>query len=432
MTQGSLDFAGPPDESGPDEIDPTYTVGELVDAVNAVLRHGFGDGVWVRGEIQGWNARGPHAYFRLVEHTDSPDLGVRASIEVAWFANQRARLRPLMARSGIELADGMKVRIFGRFDVYPQSGRLSLKMAEIDPRYTLGEMALQRDAVVRRLVASGHYDANRHRVVPAAPLRVGVVTSVGSAAWHDFVDELRRSGFGFSVRVVDTRVQGEGAVDTVSAAITALGRCDDLDVVVVIRGGGSRTDLATFDAEPIAVAIAMSARPVWTGLGHEVDRSVADEVANRALKTPTAVAGALVERVRDLRDATEAAWAAIADAAGRHLDRDTTRLADRAQRIRVRTVGAVERAAARLDAHAATIARRPLQVLVAEERHVGAVEARVRALDPATTLARGWSITRRADGRVARDAGELRAGDALMTTFASGSATSRVEEVVHE
>jgi exodeoxyribonuclease VII large subunit len=425
MTQGSLDFAGTPDDSGLDEVDPTYTVSQLVEAVNAVLRHGFGDGVWVRGEIQGWSERGPHAYFRLVEHTDD----VRASIEVAWFAPQRTRLRPLMAKSGIVPADGMKVRIYGRFDVYPQSGRLSLKMAGIDPRHTLGEMSLQRDAVIRRLVAGGLYDANRRVAVPVAPLRVGVVTSVGSAAWHDFVDELRRSGFGFAVTVVDTRVQGEQAVERVSAAIRGLGRRTDIDIVAVVRGGGARTELATFDAEPIAMAIATSARPVWTGLGHEVDRSVADEVANRALKTPTAVAAALVERVRELRDATEAGWAAVGEAARRHLDRDAARLADRAQRIRVRTVGAIERASARLDAHAAAVARRPAQVLAAEERHLDAVEARVRALDPSATLARGWSITRRPDGRVVRDATELAVGEPLTTTFERGSATSRVEEV---
>jgi exodeoxyribonuclease VII large subunit len=425
MTQGSLDFAGTPDDSGLDEVDPTYTVSQLIDAVNAVLRHGFGDGVWVRGEIQGWSERGPHAYFQLVEHTDD----ARASVEVAWFAPQRARLRPLMTRAGITLADGMKVRIYGRFDVYPQSGRLSLKMAGIDPRHTLGEMALERDAVIRRLVASGRYDANRRVAVPLAPLRVGVVTSVGSAAWHDFIDELGRSGYGFSVTVADTRVQGDQAVAMVSAAITALGRREDIDVVAVVRGGGSRTELATFDAEPIAVAIATSARPVWTGLGHEVDRSVADEVANQALKTPTAVAAALVDRVREFRDATEARWVAVGEAAQRHLDRDTARLADRAQRIRVRTVGAIERAAARLDAHASALVRRPAQILATGERHLDAVEARVRALDPAATLARGWSITRRADGRVVRDAAELVAGDPVTTTFARGSATSRVEEV---
>jgi exodeoxyribonuclease VII large subunit len=148
------------------------------------------------------------------------------------------------------------------------------------------------------------------------------------------------------------------------------------------------------------------------------------------LKTPTAVAAALVERVRQFRDTTEAGWTAIGQTARRHLDRDTARLADRAQRIRVRTVGAIERATARLDAHAAAVVRRPGQVLVAEERHLDAVEARVRGLDPVATLARGWSITRRADGGIVRDAGELQVGEPVMTTFARGSATSRVEEVV--
>ncbi len=199
----------------------------------------------------------------------------------------------------------MKVRIFGQLDFYAPTGRLGLKMAGIDPRFTLGELSQARDQVVRALVASGLFDANRARRLSPIPLRVGVVASVGSAAWHDFRDELDRSGFGFDLAVCDTRVQGEWAVPMVAAAIRTLTRRGDLDCVVVIRGGGARNELATFDAESIAVAIATSPVPVLTGLGHEVDRSVADEVAHTALKTPTACAGALIDAVHDYLAATE-------------------------------------------------------------------------------------------------------------------------------
>ena len=174
-------------------------------------------------------------------------------------------------------------------------------MTDVDPRFTLGELSQARDQVVRRLVASGLFDANRRHRLASAPLRVGVVTSVGTAAWHDFRDELDRSGFGFQLRVCDTRVQGEWAVGMVAASIRTLGRRGDVDCVVVIRGGGARNELATFDAEPIALAIATCPVPVLTGLGHEVDRSVADEVAHTALKTPTACAGHLIDAVHDVR-----------------------------------------------------------------------------------------------------------------------------------
>lgn len=181
-------------------------------------------------------------------------------------------------------------------------------MSELDPRFTLGEMAMQRNEVVRRLVAAGLYDANRGRRLAVAPLRVGVVTSVGSAAWVDFVHEIERSGFGFQLRVVDVRVQGDRAVPMVTRAVRALGRRDDVDVVVIVRGGGAKTELATFDHEAIATVIVKSGVPVFTGLGHEIDRSVADEVAHSSLKTPTACAAALVEAVARYVGATEELW----------------------------------------------------------------------------------------------------------------------------
>ena len=424
---------------------PTYSVGELAEAINSAIRRQFTDGVWVRGEIQGWSERGPHAYFRLVEDTDDG----KAAINIQFFANSRMRLRPILTKHRLRLGDGLKVRIFGHLDYFAPSGQLGLKMSGLDPRFTLGEMALERDDVVRRLVASGLFDANRRTRVAVAPLRVGVVTSTASAAWGDFTHKLDRSGLAFRLRVIDVRVQGEWAVDMVSGALRTLTRHDDLDVVVLIRGGGSKTELATFDHEAIATAIATSPLPVFTGLGHEIDRSVADEVAYSSLKTPTACAAALVEHVNAFRAEVEQVWTAIERRANRALHDANTSLATLAHGVRRATVSAVERsddrlghrghrlgAAAdralerctdRLDAARAALARMPAR-LEPELRHLDAVAARVRLLDPVHTMARGWSITRATDGTIVRDAGDLAAGAIITTTFAKGSATSRVEE----
>ena len=424
---------------------PTLSVGELAEAINGALRRSFSDGVWVRGEIQGWSERGPHAYFRLVEETEEG----KASVNVQFFAPSRARLKPLLMKHRLRLADGLKVRIFGHLDFFAPSGQLGLKMSGIDPRFTLGELALQRDDVVRRLVAAGLYDLNKRRRLSAAPLRVGVVTSLQGAAWADFLHEIERSALAFQLRVIDVRVQGEWAVTEVSAAVRTLARHPDLDVVAVIRGGGGRTELATFDHEAIATAIAMSPLPVFTGLGHEIDRAVADDVAHSALKTPTACAAALVERALQFRQATEDVWAAIERrgatavaaaeaevAALAHqirqrvvssVERGDERLAQRVLRLRGGAERVLERADQRVLTARATVARTP-RLLEPEARHVEAVAERVRLLDPAVTMARGWSITRTADGRTVRTAAEVQPGDEIITTFASGTARSRVEE----
>jgi exodeoxyribonuclease VII large subunit len=442
-----LDFD---DDDRLDELDdrgvPTYTVCELVDSVNGLLRRTMPDGVWVRGEIQGWYERGPHAYFKLVE--DGPNG--RGVLNVQFFGNARQRLRPVLRKYRLELGDGLKVRLFGYLDLYAPSGTFGLKMSSIDPRFTLGELSQQRDDVIRRLIASGVFDANRARTMPVAPLRLGVVTSVASAAWADFASELTRSGLAFQITVADVRVQGDVAVPMVSGAIRALSASTDLDVLVVIRGGGAKTELATFDAEPIALAIATSPIPVLTGLGHEIDRSVADEVAHQSYKTPTACAAALVESVREFVDRTETAWTRLGEAATRALgradernraiaervasrtasavDRGWDRLARRADRLRTAGLRALDGAQRRVDTAVASVGRAPAR-LDAELRHLSGLESQVRLVDPVNLLARGWSITRDASGRAVRSATDLAPGDRLVTTFATGVATSTVDTV---
>jgi exodeoxyribonuclease VII large subunit len=445
MTQPAFDFG---DEALDDPANPTFTVSELAEVVNGTLRRTFSDGIWVRGEIQGWNERGSHAYFTLAD--DSP--GRQAVLRVQFFANARMRLRPLLQKYRLRLGDGMKVRIFGHLDYYAPSGQLGLKMADLDPRFTLGDLAQQREQVLRRLAADGSLDTNGRRRLSAVPLRIGVVSSAGTAAWHDFHDELVRSGFGFQLVLADTRVQGPEAARRVTRALQALSIHAvqrGLDAIVVIRGGGSRNELATFDAETIARAIAAAPVPVLTGLGHEIDRAVADEVAHTSLKTPTACAAHLVSRVGDYLDDVEQHHVAILATARTRLDAADRGVGDRAHRIVRRTHSAVERADERLDTRvhrlraagvrpvldaerrlrlvAGRLAARAPQLITAEERHLLGLEARVRALDPVNVLARGWSITRGPDGRVLRTAEEVAAGDVLTTQLAAGTVTSRVE-----
>src|SRR6266540_696773 len=213
MTQVAFDF-------DLDEGGETYGVAELSTEIKSMLRRRFEDGIWVRGEIQGWSkSAAGHIYFDLIERDVT---GAVATLKVAFFAGVQRGPRERLRRAGLKLGAGLKVRIFGGLDYHAERGQLSLLMTDIDPRFTLGELALQRDEVVRRMLADGRYDANRAVRMPVVPLRVGVVTSIGSAAWHDFTNELEHSGLAFQLRVADVRVQGREAVPMICAAIAAL------------------------------------------------------------------------------------------------------------------------------------------------------------------------------------------------------------------
>ena len=255
----------------------------------------------MRGEVQGLRrSQNGHTYFSLVEKSGQGDQ-VKAKIDVMLWRDDRGRVdKAIAAVPGAELGNDVEVRIRGRVEVYAPQGRVQLKMTAIDPVFTVGGIAAGRERVLRALAADGLLGRNQQCPMPLVPLRVGLVTSAGSAAFHDFVEELAGSGFAFEVAVVDVRVQGANESRRIVYGLRQMAM-RDLDVVVVARGGGSRADLAPFDADVVARAIAAMPVPVICGVGHETDRSVADEVAHTSCKTPTACAQLLVAARSRLR-----------------------------------------------------------------------------------------------------------------------------------
>lgn len=446
--------------------EPTFTVTELSDQIGNALRARFRDELWVRGEIRNLS-RPPsgHVYLTLTDPEGGACLGVMLS------SAKKGSVNTTLTRAGgtVRMTDGTDVRVRGRLDWYAPRGELQLRMTAIDPAYTLGQLEVARAELLARLRDEDLLEANGRRLMPAVPLRVGLVTSEGSAAEADFLDELRRSGFAFRVLRVDSRVQGHDAARSIAAAVRMLATHRP-DVIALVRGGGARTDLAAFDDEAVARAIAGCAVPVLTGIGHEVDSSVADDVAHTAAKTPTACAQLLVLRVSEVATRLEATWTAIAQrsvrtvarheerlrAHARHLARGARvaldggagRLDTVAERSRRAALAGLDRAGHRLDGHRGRItgaarahlraaevlvgagerrvAHRAPRALAEAERVVTTMEARLRALDPDRTLARGWSITRGPDGQVVRSPDEVAPGDALVTRVAGGDVRSTV------
>ena len=423
-------MADPTDDSMTDGELPVLTVDDLASLVGDGLKTLFPDSLWVEGQVSGFHdARSGHAYFELVEPSDVPGRAVGAKFSVALFKGSRAGVdRTLSRAGGLALSDDLLLRIRARLEFYGPHGKLQLIMDGVDPTFTLGHLAAERDRLLRALADEGLLRANRALPVPVPPLRIGLVTSVGSAAHADFTDELVASGLPFTVLECDARVQGDGAaVDLAEAVHTVADRRPD--VVALVRGGGSAADLAAFDDEVLARTIAGLDVPVVTGIGHEVDRSVADEVAHTAFKTPTACAAALVEQVRTYVEAVDALAVAVADRATTVVDRADSLLGGLATRTALAAGTTLARHGDRLDAATERLGRTPVAVLDRHGERLDAAEARLRALDPVRVVARGWSITRRDDGALVRSVDDVAAGTMLVTTLADGTVTSTVGAV---
>ena len=371
--------------------DGTWSVSDLAAAVGETIQRAFPSEVWVRGEIIGYSAAASgHIYFNLIEPgTGNDRRGAR--MRVALFkGRQRGVNRDLAAAGGLTLDDGIEVRIRAEVEYYAGSGQVQLIMSGVDPHFTLGVLAADRERTLTELAASGLLRRNAAVPLPLVPLRVGLVTADGSAAHADFIHELASSGYAFEVLLCDARVQGVTAEADLVAALRTLGGAD-VDVIAVVRGGGDRTDLLAFDLAGVAKAIAMCPLPVFCGIGHETDTSVADQVAHTAAKTPTACAGALVAHVAAFDERLAGARRTLGLLAERRLARPRARLGE----IRLR-----------LGHHAQRHCR-------AAKTRLRSASALVSAVAPERTLARGFSITRAADGSIVREMPA--AGDTIST-----------------
>jgi len=405
---------------------PTLSVSEVLSRARVVIERAFGDDTWVEGEIQALRRTDTHVYFDLVEGRAGGRPSVR--LPVVLFEQNRRGVNALLKRAGgtLRMDDGLQVRIRGSVTAYERTGQVQLKMTAIDPNHTMGLLAAERDRVMEALAKEGLLAANGRRPLIGPPLRVALLTSRGSAAAEDFLHELGTSGLGFAITLHDVRVQGREAEPTIVAALGAIDPTTT-DVVALVRGGGARTDLAAFDAESIARAIAGLPVPLISGLGHEIDRAVADEVAHTSLKTPTACAAWLVDRVRSWLLDLDDTWAALADQALLHLERADQRVHRAARRAVVSSRRGLDRADQRHRDLAAEIRRRAPRTLDQADQRLVQWAARVNAYDPARTLARGWSITRTAAGDLLRSPDDAPPGTALVTTLAVGELASRAE-----
>lgn len=407
----------------------TLTVGELCKRFESSVRAAFPDELWVQGAISGLTrSNNGHVYFDLVDPSGEVGTATNAVLPVALFAKHRHLVNRILRKAGgMRMHDGIEIRIRGRVTYYPPQGRVQLVMSLIDPAFTLGQMVEAKTQLLDKLRDLDLLERNRKLDFPILPLRIALITSGGSAAFADFVNEIELSGFPFAITLLDSRVQGLESVPSLTAAIeTAEGL--DVDVVVLVRGGGSKTDLVAFDHERVATAIANSRHPVVVGVGHEIDRSVADEVANTSAKTPTACAAVLVDAVSRFSHQVDSAATRLRSLTDLHLASARERLYGCGNRLVSAGGRAVDRERLEIDHAVRRLRRTPGLELERADQRLTTMAAQLAAYDPSATLKRGWTITHTESGELVRSITQVAAGTRIRTTTMDGTITSDVVE----
>ena len=382
----------------------TYSLSELCAQIEVVLMDGLPDTYWVRCEIASLSEKGGHLYLDLVEKGQR-GLFVARQRATCWNGRQQMLRAYFAQETGSSLQVGMQVLLEVSVRFHSVYG-LSLDVQGIDPQYTLGDMARQRQAAISRLQAEGVFDMQRMLSLPTLTRRLAVVSAAEAAGYSDFVHQLEESPYSFVATLFPAVMQGDRAAASIRAALDSIGATEEeFDAVVIIRGGGATTDLTCFDDYALAALCAQFPLPILTGIGHTRDVSVLDMVAFQALKTPTAVAAFLVERMDEQME---------------RMQRLTYRLQQAALRQVLLRRHRVEQLEQRLYAGVQAWA-------MLRRNHIRMLEQRVETLNPERVYRLGYSLLRK-DGRVVRSVADCRQGDTVSAELADGIVQLTVQE----
>ena len=423
----------------------TLTVGQLQRKAKNALAREFRGPVWVSGEVRSIRDHRGNLYITLVEPGDFVD-GTDTSLDVAAWARRAAVMKAQLNDAGTTLAAGMQIRVSGNVTL-SKVGRLHVELIALDIEALVGNQAAEKRKLYAALAKEDLLDANKRLPAPLVPLRVGLVTSEGSEGCNDFLGQFERSEYRFEVVFRHSPVQGPAAPAALARAIESLHN-ETVDVIAIVRGGGGELD--AFDKEPVARAIATSPVAVWTGVGHTGDHSVADDVAQRALVTPTECGHAIVTAVREFDDRLNATATRLHTLAQRAVESAAGRLESRSVNVARCAMRHVDSAAQRLDtAHTRLrssamhtpdhVARQVSEIAAqlkiaiarAEEKpstQIDYIRRHLNSLDPKRPLQRGFSLTHTEDGHLVEDAKQLAAGDIIVTELARGRVRSKVEK----
>lgn len=407
------------------------TLTELQGLIRDKIYEALPEAYWVIAEIAEMKVHtAGHCYLELTG-TETPGGKVTARARATiWASKFRSLNTYFNASTGIPLRAGITI-LFRATVEYHELYGLSLNITDIDPAYTAGDMALRREAIIRRLTAEGVLSMNSGLPLTPYPRNIAVVSSSKAAGYQDFINHLVNNPYGYAFRTTlfEAVMQGETTMASVTEALDSISEMiSEFDVVVIIRGGGSTIDLSWFDSYEIAYHVTQFPLPVLTGIGHEKDQSVTDMVAWKALKTPTAVAGFIVERTMECENNIIGMAESLVSAVEGAMEAAEERLSSMRNRITATARLMVRLKEEKLSNHAGRLARASANVLNRAKEATDRMEDALRHLNPAGVLRRGFTLTSR-NGTIIQSASELKQGDTIKTYFAEGTAESMVEKI---
>lgn len=430
---------------------PALSLHELALRIGGALEAAFPKAQWVVAEVADIDIKkNGHCYLTLIERSDE---GIQAQMRGTIWSFQYKRIaKAFRTAAGSDLSLGMKILFACEVSFHERWG-LSLNITDIDPTYTLGEMARRRMEIVARLKAEGLIDLNRQLAFPLVPQRIAIISSETAAGYRDFMHELQDNRYDYKYATVlyQAAMQGDQTEASVIRAMEEIEASSTLfDVIVIIRGGGSIVDLSSFDSYAIGRAIAQSSIPVMTGIGHEEDETVADLVAHMSCKTPTKVAETIVSLCRKFEERVDELMQELSMSCRRLGEAENQKLMVLIQKLQVLSLNRLANERAREATIATRLKSAACRLLETQARHIdqlqkalkdGAYTLRqqqwqkmdhfdqtVRLLDPENTLKRGFSITYFVD-RSVKDVKALNIGSQLKTRLYRGTVISRIESM---
>ena len=379
---------------------------ELLARVKERVEDAFPERYWVKAEIGSWSPRANgHCYLNLTQSDrGKPMADIRAMIWKWNFPQLKAFFEH---ETGQTLQAGITVLVRVQVSFSEMFG-MSLFIDDIDPAFTVGEQALAKKRAIEKLTAGGYLEMQQELAIPRLPYRLAVITSKTAAGYGDFRRHLleNEAGYAFRLDLYEALMQGEQAPASIIAAL-AEAQEQPCDAILILRGGGSEMDLACFDDYDLAVAIATCAAPVVTAIGHDRDFHIADLVANRSVKTPTALADLFLDAYAAEDALLDDLQARVRRAVADRLNGMARKVDSLAQRLRFAAGARIDRARAALDLK----------------------EALIKASDPRKILSMGYALVTGGDGKVLKSVAPVAAGDRIGVRFADGTIRATVDSV---